>query len=761
MLNGQVLNATAPFFRKANDSEAIKIAGGGRLVLGSDLDSAEGDFSLLQVAKGEIANFLFYDAFLEPQALIDFASCQTKIEGLEPLYQFSSSWPISELRGKAERYSAPVETVCRTHKASHFIILFPHKMTFSEASQWCEVFEGSLEVPESREEHRESVDLAEKFVEECTSACQGIYWLGLRGNVSSQTWLRTDTGETPPWQNFMKNEPIVGSWTCAAVQRAAFGGSWTRSLCDYATCPICRYEQLPTLRLLGLCSSSEFDSFYALRHGRDGRPEFIGHFSTIIRFSGEKWRMTLTSTESGILALSDPGPLHGYPIGRRRWTIAGDRCQRGELQATLLFTLCDESQYTCDDGSCVPYEQRCDHKTQCQDFSDEKGCSVIILPQGYSMAIPPPVSSDDPLELFFCQEIISVREVNIAEFRVQIDVRQTVKWRDARLNFRNLRPGDFSNRVKPSEGLWLPEFYIESGDQSLADSNVKTSFLVVQLNSDPLYKDATSQDELFDGKQNTIMMIQRSTISFSCQFNLLRYPFDTQFCSVRYSEMNAIQHINYTIESVSFEGNRKLLEYKVTGVTAELMRDKLEVIKIELVFQNQYGYYICNAFLPSLLLAVISYLTFFFDKDDFQDRIMVSLTSLLVLTGLLTQASQSVPKTTYMKTIDVWYAALIIFDFCIVVTLAVVEFLHRQEQKNNPSEDPRVTKHFQHLRNAAYSDGKKKNVIPVVQNFVEEVAPNNDGKSRSLLVNKFAVIVFPVAGVLFLSFFLCLAFQII
>ncbi|XP_064118066.1 glycine receptor subunit alpha-2-like isoform X1 [Macrobrachium nipponense] len=472
--------------------------------------------------------------------------------------------------------------------------------------------------------------------------------------------------------------------------------------------------------------------------------------------------MTLTSNESGILAVSDPGPLHGYPIGRRRWTIEGDRCQNGEV--TLLLTLCDESQYTCDDGSCVPYEQRCDHKTQCKDFSDEKGCSVIVLPQGYSMEIPPPVSSDDPLELSFCQEIISVREVDIAEFRVQIDVRQKVKWRDTRLTFRNLRPGNFSNRVKLSEGLWLPEFYIESGDQSLADSNVKTSFLFVQLNSNPQDKNATSQDKLFDGKENTIVMIQRSTISFSChcQFCLLRYPFDTQSCSVLYSEVNAVQHINYTIESVSFEGNRKLLEYMVTGVTAELMRrGEVEVIKIELVFQNQYGYYIGNAFLPSLLLAVISYLTFFFDKDDFQDRIMVSLTSLLVLTGLLTQTSQSVPKTTYMKTIDVWYAALIIFDFCIVVTLAVVEFLHCQEAKSNPSEALRDTEHFQRLLNAACSDGKKGNVIPVIQNFIEEAAPKNDGKSRALLVNKCAIMVFPVVGVLFVSFFLCLAFQII
>ena len=58
-----------------------------------------------------------------------------------------------------------------------------------------------------------------------------------------------------------------------------------------------------------------------------------------------------------------------------------------------------------------------------------------------------------------------------------------------------------------------------------------------------------------------------------------------------------------------------------------------------------------------------------------QDRIMVSLTSLLVLTGLLTQTSQSIPKTAYLKMIDIWYIAFIFIDFMIIVVLAFIETL--------------------------------------------------------------------------------------
>ncbi|XP_068247547.1 uncharacterized protein [Palaemon carinicauda] len=762
MVNGEVKNGVAPLNRETDDIQVIKIVGGGHLVIGNDQDTPGGGFSMLQIMKGEIANFLFYDAFLTPQDLSNYASCQTEMESLEPLYQFSSLWPVADLKGRATRYTAPIETVCVPGQTRHIIVLFPHKMTFLEASEWCNTFRGSLEVPENEKEHRESADLADKFVNECRGKTEALYWLGLYANVSSQSWQRITTNETLSWDGHFKEEQLDEDSNCAIVATAPFLNVWASSECDLTTCPICRYEQQPTLRLLGLCKWSRFDVLYTVRNRKDGRLEFIGHFSTVIRPFGKKWRMSLSTNESGIYATLDPNTLSGYPIGRQEWTIEGDYCQK--KQEILLLTACNESKYTCDDGSCIPQEQRCDQKPQCKDLSDEKDCSVIALPQGYSSEIPPPVSRDDPLELFFYQKMISVREMDIAHFRVQVDVLQTLKWRDVRLTFRNLRPGNFSNRVKLSEGPWLPKFYIESGDQSFADSNVKNSLLVVQLNGSPsLDKSSTpSQDKLFEGKQNTLVMTERSTISFSCQFNLQRYPFDTQLCSVLYSEINSIQHIKYIIENVSFEGNRKLLEYEVTRLTAKLVsRNEEDVIQIELEFRNQYGYYIGNAFIPSLLLAVISYLTFFFDMDDFQDRIMVSLTSLLVLTGLLTQTSQSVPQTAYMKIIDLWYVALIIFDFLIVITLALVGFLQSQEVKRTPKEELGARRCIQLHENVTYSDGKKNSGVPLKQNFLGKASIKNGGRNRALLVNKTAVVLFPVAGAVFLGFFLCLAFHFI
>lgn len=110
---------------------------------------------------------------------------------------------------------------------------------------------------------------------------------------------------------------------------------------------------------------------------------------------------------------------------------------------------------------------------------------------------------------------------------------------------------------------------------------------------------------------------------------------------------------------------------------------------------------------------------------------MVSLTSLLVLTGLLTQTSQSIPKTAYMKRIDVWYTVFIFIDFLIIIDLAVIEGL-RQRVKI------KVTK------GATVGTTNQKNLsLP----FPDQV---ND---LPLKLNRVSLVVFPLVFTIFLIIF--------
>lgn len=82
------------------------------------------------------------------------------------------------------------------------------------------------------------------------------------------------------------------------------------------------------------------------------------------------------------------------------------------------------------------------------------------------------------------------------------------------------------------------------------------------------------------------------------------------------------------------------------------------------IFTNQ----LLNTFIPSFILWLFGYATLFIvpDEDGFGNRFMGSGTALLVIATLLNAINGDLPKTSYMKFIDLW------FLWHIVSTLAII-----------------------------------------------------------------------------------------
>ena len=70
-----------------------------------------------------------------------------------------------------------------------------------------------------------------------------------------------------------------------------------------------------------------------------------------------------------------------------------------------------------------------------------------------------------------------------------------------------------------------------------------------------------------------------------------------------------------------------------------------------------------TTYLPSLLILTIVYATNFFKDFFFEAVVMVNLTSLLVLTTLFISVSDGLPKTAYVKMIDIWLFLVNLFPF--------------------------------------------------------------------------------------------------
>ena len=60
----------------------------------------------------------------------------------------------------------------------------------------------------------------------------------------------------------------------------------------------------------------------------------------------------------------------------------------------LTLTGCSDIEFTCNDGSCVSMEVRCDDKTDCEDQSDEDDCLLIKPNSQYKKALVPHPGGD-------------------------------------------------------------------------------------------------------------------------------------------------------------------------------------------------------------------------------------------------------------------------------------------------------------------------------------------------------------------------------
>ncbi|XP_071524589.1 uncharacterized protein [Panulirus ornatus] len=716
--------------------ELYKVRGGGRFFLGQNFNPAA-DMVFIESIHGDLADFKFFDVALPLEDIKAYAACQPQSHILPPLYMFDANMTSLELNGDAILYETNLEDLCTSGPDK--VMIIPEKIDFDTALAMCSYFTGDLIVPQNKEENLGIYDKFEEFNNYCADSWGTTFWFGVRANLTSGWWYTISDGKELTWHNFTVGWATpTEEYKCVSVGAINFKYLWAASPCGIHQCPICNITTTPEFHLRGLCKLSKFDRFYSFYGYNNMKPVIEGNFQSRITWDNETW-VIRSRLERGVEARMVARNPDNYPFGLHTWDVQGDSCAREKVQ--LLLTSCDTSDFTCSDGSCIKKTKRCDQKADCPDTTDELNCDVIKIPEGYSAELAPPAVDAPLMSLHISLDITSVRDFDILGFKFAIDIIQSIKWKDARLILKHLRPGDFPNEAKVNERLWLPDILVKDGTYSPTDLQMRRVRLLVRRDAGPLPDDDAnySEDFLYSGANSTVKLVQQYTVKAMCQFQLHAYPFDTQECSLVYSIPDlAIGKILLLQEEMMFTGERRLLEYELVNETLTTRGNMSAALQLRLVFQNQYGYYIGNAVVPSLLMAAICYLTFYFDLDDFTDRIMISLTSLLVLAALFTQTSQSIPKTAYLKLIDIWYVTLITTDFLIIVMLVIIE--------NQRMKDKLPTEFFTSRKRSAFK------VAPVESNTFSDgnpatgkaFSPRRVGFTAAKKLNTMSQLMFPL-----------------
>ena len=533
-------------------------------------------------------------------------------------------------------------------------------------------------------------------------------WLAIDDKGTEGEWRDYYTHEllnlTIPW---IDSEPNGGRNENCADMDLSYSLHWNDERCERegVGCICTRNQPPPRLKLHGLCPGSAVDTFYqpVNEFANLARVKLIGLYHSSIEYDLEERKWKLSVAES-MVAGSSKVALATFTLGRQNWTISGDvGCNSdggGEYTKELKMSGCVEGNFTCDDGQCVSIEQRCNQLPECRDRSDEKNCRVLVLEQGYNRNLPPIRVDNGKKEMVNVSvsiDILHLVDIDEEEYSIDIQFTITLEWIENRATYQNLKNHTSLNALTGSETeqLWLPKVIYENTDQKkttrLGDGNWEWETRVVVRRKEKGTMsglDMVDETKIFKGIANDLVMMQTYTHKFQCPYNLKKYPFDTQICSIDMA-MGPFDRTSVKLMVGQLYMNQSLDMpiFQITNwhLDQEKHSNGGNKLRVVLVLKRKISSELMTTFFPTLLLIAITFATTFFKPFFFEAALSVNLTTMLVMTTIFISKMESLPPTSDTKMIDIWLILCQMVPFAEVVLLTAMEY-NREDEGEQRSE---------------------------------------------------------------------------
>ena len=483
----------------------------------------------------------------------------------------------------------------------------------------------------------------------------------------------------PKW---VRGEPNGGLNQRTVLASVSHHGSLVDIEDDYRAYVICEAPQQVHYHLQGDTMGTGVDRLYQLKYDESSRGHYFHGFTgTLIRVLNGLWTIEHQGIHVG--SLEDRVV---FPLGANVWD--------GGFAGPMLLKLsqCGNDSFTCDSGICIDMDNVCDQFHDCNDKSDEmpKVCKVLQDVSDTYIASQPPASKTETLEVQVDFEIIRILEIKELEETFSIKFELSLTWFDERLTFWNLRNLTERNVLvkQDIQAIWMPQFQFTNTDHHGMLNNEDPRISVARLGGAERTPIEDLKDSLlYRGNRNPIILKKIQSQSFICEFALRVYPFDTQNCTVNLEllpELKNLVEIRRGVRGALYTGPKELTQYTVKDI---LMNDvNLGNITVSVTLQRNFVYHLATTYVPTLCLAIVVLLSLFIPEHRFEATIMLSLTSMLVMYTLYQSVAEALPKTSYLKLVDIWLL------FCLVLPFIVFVLLIKWElQQNNiyPLEKPK------------------------------------------------------------------------
>nr|XP_056712008.1 gamma-aminobutyric acid receptor subunit pi [Euleptes europaea] len=295
------------------------------------------------------------------------------------------------------------------------------------------------------------------------------------------------------------------------------------------------------------------------------------------------------------------------------------------------------------------------------------------LTQGYNKYLRPNFGGK-PVTIAVSVNIASISSISESDMDYTATIYLRQCWTDPRLVFKGNK--SFTLDARLVNFLWVPDTYI-------VDS--KRSFL----------HEVTVENRLIRLFSNgTVLYALRITTTVACNMDLSKYPLDTQTCKLQleswgYDENDILFTWLRGNDSVRGLDNLRLSQYAVERYYTFETRSQHETgnyprLIVQFELKRNILYFLLETYVPSTLLVVLSWVSFWITLDSVPARTCIGVTTVLSMTTLMMGSRNSITKTNgFIKAIDVYLGICFSFIFGALVEYAFAHYITSQKGTAN------------------------------------------------------------------------------
>ncbi|PSN55828.1 Glycine receptor subunit alpha-3 [Blattella germanica] len=162
-------------------------------------------------------------------------------------------------------------------------------------------------------------------------------------------------------------------------------------------------------------------------------------------------------------------------------------------------------------------------------------------------------------------------------------------------------------------------------------------------------------------------------------------------------------------------------------------------LEVVFVLKRRLGYYLFHTYIPTCLIVIMSWVSFWIKPEAAPARVTLGVTSLLTLSTQHAKSQAALPPVSYLKAVDAFMSACTVFVFMALMEYCLVNIvLGDSDGPKPPPEPPKPDRIFDL---AARENARLLTGQPPVQT---QPPPAQRNRARAINIDRFSRVFFPL-----------------